>query len=86
MHFGYSEDELTGPDSTPEVNGVRSDCSEISAGREAATTWIFPGHDYSHLVGDPAARYSRQSTALLTHGLLTEDDLILLRFGMRIVW
>jgi hypothetical protein len=43
-------------------------------------------HDYSHLVTCPKKEHDKELDAEFFHGLLTEYDRILLRFGMRVEW
>jgi hypothetical protein len=51
-----------------------------------ATVNVEDAHDYSHLIGNPVRPREEEFDAAQFDGLLTDDDRILLGFGMHILW
>ena len=86
MHFDDSKPEVPVSGWKPELVWVPPDSSRSSADRTTGLSPVSRQYDYSHLVGNPANRYDSEHDSGLVDGLLTEDDQILLRVGMHILW
>ena len=86
MYFDDSKPEVPLSGWKPEFIWVPPDSSHSSPGKTTGLPDVSDQYDHSHLTGDPANRCASGPDSRLLDGLLTEDDQILLHFGMHIAW
>jgi hypothetical protein len=59
---------------------------ENSNGKNESTARVPDGYDYSHLAARSVHQHDEQPNAAQFGRMLTDYDLVLLRFGMHISW
>ena len=86
MRFDKSNSQSKRTGSCSECGAIGTHSPDCSRFMKTEVECMPPVYDYSHLVESSVEYSDREFDATHFDGLLTDEDRILLRFGMHIAW